>query len=145
MRGEKMKITTLAIVIASAFSLTAFAQRSGSSAKPNESTHCMEGMVMPGCPQTDKQHHQPTQTTPPQNAHPQHPTQQKDMKNMPGMQHAMSGMPMGAPQQPQSPDTHATMTLQEPENPEIKTGANLPAPELLKDVAARSPLERADF
>jgi len=37
------------------------------------------------------------------------------------------------------------MTLQEPENPEHKTGSNLPAPELLKDVSARTPMALADF
>ena len=133
-----MKITTLALVIASAFSLTAFAQSSGSSAKPDESTNCMEGMAMPGCRQPDTQHQHKTQSKPPQNAQPQPPRQQKDMNNMPGMQ-------MGAPQQSQSPDTHATMTLQEPENPEHKTGSNLPAPELLKDVGARTPMALSDF
>jgi cobalt-zinc-cadmium efflux system outer membrane protein len=148
MRGEKMKITTLALVIASAFGLTAFAQSSGSSAKPDDSTHCMEGMAMPGCPQTDMQHQHKTESKPPQNAHPQQPRQQNDMNNMPGMpheQHDMSGMQMGSPQQSQSPDTHATMTVQEPENPEHKTGSNLPAPELLKDVATRPPMALTDF
>src|SRR5882757_826735 len=145
MRGEKVKITTLALAITSAFSLTAFAQSSGSSAKRDESTHCMEGMAMPGCPQPDMQHQHKTQSKPPQNAHPQHPKQQKEMNNMPGMQHDMSGMQTGSPQQSQGPDTHATMTLQEPENPEHKTGSNLTAPELLKDVAARTPMALADF
>ena len=151
-----MRITSLALAITSAFSLTAFTQSSGSSAKPEDSTQCMEGMVMPGCPQTNKnqqnapgmQHHQHTPSKPPQNAQPQQPRQQNDMDNMPGMQHMqhdMSGMQMGTPQQTQSPDTHATMTLQEPENPERKTGSNLPAPELLKDVAARPPMALADF
>ncbi len=151
-----MRITSLALAITSAFSLTAFTQSSGSSAKPEDSTQCMEGMVMPGCPQTNKnqqnapgmQHHQHTPSKPPQNAQPQQPRQQNDMDNMPGMQHEqhdMSGMRMDTPQQTQSPDTHATMTLQEPENPEHKTGSNLPAPELLKDVAARSPMALADF
>src|SRR6266851_2253204 len=125
MRGEKMRITSLALAITSAFSLTAFTQSSGSSAKPEDSTQCMEGMVMPGCPQTNK-----------------------NQQNAPGMQHHqhdMSGMRMDTPQQTQSPDTHATMTLQEPENPEHKTGSNLPAPELLKDVAARTPMGLAAF
>src|SRR5882724_8882628 len=99
MRGEKVKITTLALAIASAFSLTALAQSSGSSAKPDDSTHCMEGMAMPGCPQTDMQHQHKTPSKPPQNTQPQQPRQQKDMNNMPGMQHDMSGMQMGAPQQ----------------------------------------------
>ncbi len=152
-----MKVTTLALAITSAFSLTAFAQSSGSSAKPGDSTQCMEGMAMPGCPQTDRnqqkmpggQHQQnKTQTKPPQNAQPQQPKQQNDMNDMPGMQPTqpdMSGMQMGTPQQAQSPDTHATMTLQEPENPDRKTGSNLPAPELLKDVADRTPMALADF
>lgn len=70
------------------------------------------------------------------------------MNNLSGMQHEqrdMTGMQMGAPQQSQSPDTHATMTLQEPENQERKTGSNLPAPELLKDVATRPAMALADF
>ncbi len=149
MREQKMKVTTLALVMAGTFSLAAFAQSSGSPAKPDDSSQCMEGMVMPGCPQPDKQHQQhKTQSKPPQNAQPQQPRQQHDMNNMPGMQneqHDMSGMQMGMPQQSQSPDTHATMTLQEPENPEHKTGSNLPAPELLKDFAAPTPMALADF
>lgn len=144
-----MKITALALGIMSAFSLTAFAQSSGSSAKPDDSSQRMEGMVMPGCSQPDKQHRQPnTQTKPPQTAQQQQPRQQNDMDNMPGMQHMqhdMSGVQTGTPQQTQSPDIHATMTLQEPENPEHKTGSNLPTPELLKDVAARPPMALADF
>jgi outer membrane protein, heavy metal efflux system len=148
MRGEKMKITTLALAITSVFSFSALAQNSGSPATQDNSMHCMEGMAMPGCPQTDKQHHQPTQSKPPQNAQPQRPRQQNDMNNMPVMQHEqhdMSGMQTGSPQQSQSPDTHATMTLQEPENPEHKTGSNLPAPELLKDVVTRPAMRLADF
>ena len=79
---------------------------------------------MPGCPQPDKMDSMPAM--------------QQDMKNMPGMQ-------MEPAQPLQNPDTHATMTLQEPENPEHKTGSNLPAPELLKDVSARTPMALADF
>ena len=157
MRGKKMKITTLALVISSAFGLTAFAQSSGSPTKPDDSTQCMEGMAMPGCPQTDKnqqnmhgmQHQQhKTQSKPPQKAQPQQPKHQNDMDNIPGMQHMqhdMGGMQVGTRPQSQSPDTHATMTLQEPENPDHKTGSNLPAPELLKDVGSRTPMALADF
>jgi outer membrane protein, heavy metal efflux system len=149
MRTEKVKTTILALAITSAFGLTAFAQSSNSSAKSEDSTQCMEGMAMPGCPQADKQHHQHSiPIKPEQTAQPQQPKPQNDMGNMPGMppmQHDMSGMQMGTPQQSQSPDTHATMTLQEPENPDRKTGSNLPAPELLKDVAARTPMALADF
>jgi cobalt-zinc-cadmium efflux system outer membrane protein len=123
-----MKITILAFAIASAFSLTALAQSSGSSAKPDDSMHCMEGMAMRGCPQTDK-----NQQNAPGTQHHQHM-----MGNMPGME-------MEPARPSQSPDTHATMTLQEPENPEHKTGSNLPAPELLKDVAARPAMSLADF
>jgi len=142
-----MKITTLALAITSAFSLSALAQSSGSSAKPDDSMHCMEGMAMPGCPQTDKnqqnmpstQHHQhSTPSQPPQNVQPQQPKQPDKMGNMQGMQ-------MEPARSAQDPNTHATMTLQEPENPEHKTGSNLPAPELLKDVAARPAMSLADF
>jgi cobalt-zinc-cadmium efflux system outer membrane protein len=83
----------------------------------NNSPHCMEGMTMPGCP------------LPADNP-----------QSMPGMQPAQNDT-----QQSQSPGTHATMTLQEPENPEYQTGSNLPAPELLKDVAARPAMALADF
>src|SRR5260370_699423 len=148
MRGEKMKITSLALAITSAFSFTGLAQTSGAPATQDNAVRCMEGMAMPGCPQTDKPYLQPTRTKPPQNAQPQQPKQPNDMDNMPGMQHmqhGMGGMQMGSPQQSQSPDTHATMTLQEPENPERKTGSNLPAPELLEDVAARPSMALADF
>ncbi len=154
MRREKIKITTLALAITSAFSVTALAQSSGSPAKPDGSAQCMEGMAMPGCPPPDKskqstpgmQHQEhKTPSKSPENAQPQQPKQQNDMNNMPGMQHDMGGMQMGTPPKAQSPDTHATMTLQEPENPEHKTGSILPAPELLKDVATRSPMALADF
>jgi cobalt-zinc-cadmium efflux system outer membrane protein len=157
MRGENLKIITLALAITSAFSLTAIAQSSGSSAKPDDSTRCMEGMAMPGCPQTDKnqqnipntqQQQHNHQSKPQQNAKPQQPRQPDKMGNMPGMQHEqhdMSGMQMGPPEQSQSPNTQANMTLQEPENPEHKTGSNLPAPELLKDVVARPAMSLADF
>lgn len=142
MRREMMKLTPLVLAIASAFSFTASAQTSASPAAQDHSMPCMEGMVMPGCQQTNKNH---KQNKPPQNAQPQAPKQQEDMKNMPGMQHDMSGVQVTAPSDAQSPDTHPTMTLQEPENPDHKTGSNLPAPELLKDVAARTPMALADF
>ena len=142
MRREMMKLTPLVLAIASAFSFTASAQTSASPAAQDHSMPCMEGMVMPGCQQTNKNH---KQNKPLQNAQPQAPKQQEDMKNMPGMQHDMSGVQVTAPSDAQSPDTHPTMTLQEPENPDHKTGSNLPAPELLKDVAARTPMALADF
>jgi cobalt-zinc-cadmium efflux system outer membrane protein len=61
------------------------------------------------------------------------------------VRHDMGQSQMGNPQQSQSSDTRATMTLQEPENPAHKTGSNLPAPELLKDVANRPPMALVDF
>src|SRR5260370_22899974 len=142
-----MKITTVALAINNAFSFTALAQNPGSPATRDNSMPCMKGMVIPGCPQTDKnqqnmpgmQHPQHnTQSKPSQNTQPQQPKQPDKMDNMPGMQ-------MESVKTSQSPDTHATMTLQEPENPEHKTGSNLPAPELLKDVAARPTMSLADF
>jgi outer membrane protein, heavy metal efflux system len=142
MRREMMKITPLVLAITSALSFTALAQSSGSPSTQDNSMRCMEGMTMPGCPQTDKKH---TQGKPPHNAQPLQPKQQNDMKNMPGMEHDTSGTQMTASPNAQGPDTHATMTLQEPENPDHKIGSNLPAPDLLKNVAARTPMALADF
>ena len=68
-----------------------------------------------------------------------------------GSAQCMAGMAMpGCPQTnttqiPQASDTHSTMTIQEPENPANHIGENLPAPELLKDVAARPAMPLADF
>jgi cobalt-zinc-cadmium efflux system outer membrane protein len=120
-----MRVTTLALAIMSAFSFTVLAQNSGSSATQGNSMHCMEGMAMPGCLQTDKNQQKM-------------PGMQHDIKNMPGMQ-------MEPAEFSQSPDTQATMTLQEPENPGPKIGSNLPVPELLKEVAARPAMSLADF
>src|SRR5438876_1060864 len=152
-----MRITTLTLAVTSVFGFTALAQNPGSPATQENSMQCMEGMAMPGCPQPDKnkqnapvkQHQQhDTQSKSPQNAQPPQPKQPEKMDNIPGMQHDtknMPGMQMKPAHPSQSPDTHATMTLQEPENPEHKTGSNLPAPELLKDVAARTPMALTDF
>ena len=49
-----------------------------------------------------------------------------------------------APRGP-GPDPHPTMAIQEPETPNQHTGENLPAPELLKDVAAHQTMTLADF
>ena len=137
MQLEKITITTLALAISSAFSVIALAQSSSSPAKPDDSSQCMEGMVMPGCPQPQKQTDKK-----------QTPDSKQSMPGMDmshGQQHDMGNMQMDKTPQSQIPDTHATMSLQEPENPEHKTGSNLPAPELLKDVAARTPMALADF
>jgi cobalt-zinc-cadmium efflux system outer membrane protein len=115
-----MRIRTLALAITSACGVTALSQIPSSPATQNKPAHCMEGMAMPGCPQKDK-------------------------KNVPSLQNDMGNMQMGNSQQSQSPEAHETMTLQEPENPEHKSGSNLPAPELLKDVAVRPPVALADF
>ncbi len=120
-----MRITTLALAMTSVFGFTGLAQDSGPPAIQDKSMPCMEGMAMPRCPGSDR-----------------------NQENMPGMQpiqHDMSSMQRGTPQPSQSSDTHATMTLQEPENPEHRTGSNLPAPELLKEVASRTPMALADF
>jgi outer membrane protein, heavy metal efflux system len=45
----------------------------------------------------------------------------------------------------QGQDTHPTMTLQEPEHAQKHTGENLPAPDLLKDIASRPAMGLADF
>jgi cobalt-zinc-cadmium efflux system outer membrane protein len=120
-----MRITTLALAITSVFGFTALAQKAGSPATQDNSIHCMEGMAMPGCPQTHEN--------------------QKDAPGVDREQHDMSGMQMDASPISQSQDAHASMTLQEPENPERKTGSNLPALELLRDVATRPAMSLADF
>jgi cobalt-zinc-cadmium efflux system outer membrane protein len=147
-----MKLRTFALAIAGAFGTAAFAQNSGSPANNDNSMQCMEGMQMPGCPQPhkDTKENPPTQQNMPgmDMSHSQH----RDMKNMPGKQpdtqpeqHDMGTMQMNPAPGGQSPDTHATMTLQEPENPGHRTGEDLPAPELLKEVAARPAMTLAEF
>jgi len=99
---------------------------------------CMEGMDMPGCaPAKTPSNPQPKQQ--PQGA-PQH-----EEHTMPGMQHQHSAAHAPVAQSGQSSNTHATMTLQEPENPEHRTGSNLPAPELLKEVVSRPAMSLDDF
>lgn len=97
-----MRFCILALSIAAAVTGAIRAQIPAALDLPKGSEQCLEGMVMPGCPQT---------------------------KALPA----------------QGPDAHRTMTLQEPENPEKHTGLNLPAPEMLKDVAARAAMALADF
>src|SRR5215469_8091347 len=112
-----MKLRVLVFALMGLFTAVLTAQNS-----PKNSMPCMEGMVMPGCAQSN-----------PPAQHEQH----QDMHNMPGMQ-------MGQ-QNAQGPDTHATRSLQEPENPGQKTGSNLPAPELLKDIPSRPSMSLAEF
>jgi cobalt-zinc-cadmium efflux system outer membrane protein len=119
----KLRVFTFAMM--SVFCPAVFAQSTGSSGNQNTSMPCMEGMVMPGCPSTKEQ--------------------QLKQQQVSGMQHDMGKMQMDPPQASQNPDTHAAMTLQEPENPEQKTGSNLPVPELLKEVASRPAMSLADF
>lgn len=146
-----MKLTVLSIAVMGLLGAAAVAQNDSQPGNQNNSMPCMEGMVMPGCPQKDnsgrpdQQHHM--QNIPSQNAQPQQPDRPNKMDAMPGMHHDRNNMPgMQMEQQSaQTPDTHATMTLQEPENPEQKTGSNLPAPELLKDAAGRATMRLDDF
>jgi cobalt-zinc-cadmium efflux system outer membrane protein len=61
-------------------------------------------------------------------------------------QQPMPGMDMKpAPGSDAQSTTHASGVLQEPENPSYHTGEELPAPELLNDVAKRAPLALAQF
>jgi len=124
MRTQKINISTLVLAIVSTLGTIAGAQNPGPSPAPQ--SNCMEGMVMPGCPQPGKE-------------------QKKNKKeNMLDAQHPRD-MQMAMPQQSQASDIHSTMTLQEPEEPERKTGSNLPAPELLKDVASHPAMSLTDF
>ena len=131
-----MKYVTLALVITCAVASSALGQ-SAKSTSSKKSIPCMEGMAMPGCTPTDK--------VEPKAPSPKAQDQTSgDRPGMPGMDHAqhdMKAMPgMQTDQIPQdslSPDTHATGTLQEPEDPSRKTGTDLPAPVLLREVTTR--------
>src|ERR1700760_237174 len=57
----------------------------------------------------------------------------------------MPGCVVNASPSTRGSETHSISILQEPENPEKHTGENLPAPELLKDVARRPAMALADF
>src|SRR5258708_13323819 len=101
-----MRITTLALAIMGAFGVTALAQNPSAPGTQDNSKHCMEGMAMPGCPQTDK-----------------------TQKNIPSVLRDMGNRQMVNSQQPRTPDTHPTMTLQDPENPAHLPGPTLPSPQ----------------
>jgi len=129
--------------------------------------HSMPGMDMPAgpTPKTAPAHRHPApekkSTSPAQKTS---PTQKGD-QSMPEMdmsQHEgqsgqppkgtgrqnMQGMHMDSPmsQAPQNGSvTHDTINLQEPENPSHNTGSNLPAPDLLKEVAPRQPIALLEF
>jgi outer membrane protein, heavy metal efflux system len=67
-------------------------------------------------------------------------TAQMPQQSMPGMdmsQHDVSPA--------QDAPTHANQRLQEPENPAMRTGESLPAPELLNEVSARHAKKLAEF
>ena len=66
------------------------------------------------------------------------PTMQ-GMDGMPGMTGMHNDLPVDQSAGAES-ITHETFSLQEPEDPARRTGANLPAPDLLNEVAARRPL-----
>lgn len=120
-----MKLRVFTFATMGLLGAAVLAQSTGSSGNQNNSVPCMEGMVMPGCTSTKEQ--------------------QPKERQMPGMQHDTGKMRMNPLQASQTPDSHATLTLQEPENPQQKTGFNLPAPELLKEVASRPAMSLPDF
>jgi cobalt-zinc-cadmium efflux system outer membrane protein len=92
----------------------------------------MPGMNMPAEPKPQPAQHPPAAKK---------KTPAKPDQPMPGMD-----MSTPAPEAPETRSiTHDTMNLQEPENPDHKTGSNLPAPDLLKDVAARKPIALQEF
>jgi outer membrane protein, heavy metal efflux system len=137
----KFRFFTFAMI--GLFAAGALGQNPNTSESQEQSRQCMEGMVMPGCTSTEKQQN----TAPEQNipGMDMHDGQHQDTNKMPRMQHDMGKKQTGAQQSSQNVDTHATMTLQEPENPDRRTGSNLPAPELLKDIASRPAMSLADF
>jgi cobalt-zinc-cadmium efflux system outer membrane protein len=132
----------------------------------------MPGMQMPAEPkpqQPAQHHHTPGMKMPPASQQDQSmpgmkmdfppPPQDQSMPGMDMRQHGdqsgkpskgtdMQGMHMDSPmtQVPANGSiTHDTMNLQEPENPSHKTGSNVLAPDLLKDVAARPPMALQEF
>ena len=104
---------------------TAVAQTSGAPA-PSRSDSARKGMGGMDMSQHGSEH----EAKPVDHVH-------HDMPGMEMSQHDRSVMP-NAP-------NHANLLLQEPENPERRTGGSLPAPELLKDVTARTPMTLSAF
>lgn len=111
----------------------------------------MPGMPMPAAPKPQKpaqHHHTQGMKMPPA---PHQDTSMPGMKmDAPAQQQdsSMSGMAMDSPTTQAPPTgsiTHDTINLQEPENPSHKTGSNVPAPDLLKDVVARQAMALQDF
>ncbi len=89
-------------------------------------------MQMPG----DMQHPAPND--------PKAQQETQSMENSESQQKAQQGTVPGPASDALSP-SHSTLTLQEPENPHYRTGADLPAPELLNDVAKRPPMRLEQF
>jgi cobalt-zinc-cadmium efflux system outer membrane protein len=81
--------------------------------------------------------------TPTQN-NPAAGSESQSMQNSEHQQKKQQGLKPG-PESDQQSTSHDTMTLQEPENESGKTGQDLPAPELLNDVAKRTPMDVDDF
>lgn len=133
-----MKVFTLTMAATLLFATNVFAQ-----------DQSMPGMKMPP-PTASKAPTQP-RPSPKKQAAPKQQDQSMpamDMSAPVQSDQAMPGMDMkdmqGQTAQGVSA-THDTMNLQEPENPTHKTGNNLPAPDLLKDVATRKPMSLQDF
>lgn len=118
----------------------------------------MPGMRMPDDPKlqaTAEQSHTPKPKISPKHQDPSmqgmdmshpaaagaQPPKGTDMKNM---QNMSTDMPMSQAQHDSSV-THDTMNLQEPEDPSYKTGTNVPAPDLLKEVTARRAISLEEF
>ena len=118
-----MKLPMLAVTLV--FAANTFAQ-----------SQSMPGMQMPDDPMpqsTAQQSHTPKTKIPPKHQDP-----------------SMQVMDMGHPvpmsqAQHDSSVTHDTMNLQEPEDPSYKTGTNVPAPDLLKEVTARRAMSLDEF
>ncbi len=115
----------------------------------------MPGMNMPADPKPQTPSQQapaPKKKMPPKQDQSMPGMDMSQHGDMPGMdmgQHGdMQGMDMSKPMVPTPQNasiTHDTLNLQEPENPNRKTGKNIPAPDLLKDVVARQPMTLEDF
>ena len=115
-------------------------------AATQEHSHSMPGMQMPDQSEQQKQSPQPTPGGPPGTPGMQTPrgallTIEQQQQAMPHHEMGMENMEMRSPESTPS----RVNDLQEPENPDQKTGADLPVPDLLESARKNEPKKLAEF
>lgn len=125
-----MKILLSMILVRLLLGSSALAQ-TGQQQKPNQD-QSMPGMQMPS--QSNPHQNQPPLPEAPKPAEPQE-------KSMPEQQHGMEHMEMHSPKDV----TSNVVGVQEPEDPNQRTGSNLPVPDLLESAKATQPKTLEDF